>query len=175
TDFDQIHRFEPYADDAGVRSEFRDIKRENKRRLAKVIAKSTGVLVDPESMFDVHIKRFHEYKRQLLNLLRITADYLRITEDGETLTTPATYIFAGKSAPAYLAATQIIKLINNVARTVNADKRVRDQIKIVFIPDYRVSLAEVIIPAADLSEQISTAGLEASGTGNMKLAMNGAL
>ena len=175
TDFDQIHRFEPYADDVGVRSEFRDIKRENKRRLAKVIAKSTGVLVDPESMFDVHIKRFHEYKRQLLNLLRITADYLRITEDGETLTTPATYIFAGKSAPAYLAATQIIKLINNVARTVNADKRVRDQIKIVFIPDYRVSLAEVIIPAADLSEQISTAGMEASGTGNMKLAMNGAL
>jgi starch phosphorylase len=175
TDFDQIHRFESKADDPGVRAEFRDIKRENKQRLAKVIAQTTGVLVDPDSMFDVHIKRFHEYKRQLLNLLRITYDYLRVTEDGETLSTSATYIFAGKSAPAYLAATQIIKLINNVARTINADKRLRDQIKIAFIPDYRVSLAETIIPAADLSEQISTAGMEASGTGNMKLSMNGAL
>jgi starch phosphorylase len=175
TDFDQIHRFEPYANDAAIRSEFREIKRDNKQRLAKIVAQTSGVLVDPESMFDVQIKRFHEYKRQLLNLLRITYDYLRITEDGETLTTPATYVFAGKSAPAYLAATQIIKLINNVARTINADKRVRDQIKIAFVPDYRVSLAEIIIPAADLSEQISTAGMEASGTGNMKLAMNGAL
>ena len=175
TDFDQIHRFEAYANDAAIRSEFREIKRDNKQRLAKVIAQTSGVLVDPESMFDVQIKRFHEYKRQLLNLLRITYDYLRITEDGETLTTPATYVFAGKSAPAYLAATQIIKLINNVARTIDADKRVRDQIKIAFVPDYRVSLAEIIIPAADLSEQISTAGMEASGTGNMKLAMNGAL
>ena len=174
-DFDQIHRFEPFAGEAGIRSEFREIKRDNKQRLAKVIAQTSGVLVDPESMFDVQIKRFHEYKRQLLNLLRITYDYLRITEDGETLTTPATYVFAGKSAPAYLAATQIIKLINNVARTINADKRVRDQIKIAFVPDYRVSLAEIILPAADLSEQISTAGMEASGTGNMKLSMNGAL
>jgi starch phosphorylase len=175
TDFDQIRHFEPAADDADVRAEFRSVKRENKQRLAKVIAETSGVLVDPDSMFDVHIKRFHEYKRQLLNLLRITYDYLRVTEDGETLTTPATYIFAGKSAPAYVAATQIIKLINNVARTVNADKRVKDQIRIAFIPDYRVSLAETIIPAADLSEQTSTAGMEASGTGNMKLAMNGAL
>ena len=175
TDFDQIHRFEPNANDSAIRSEFREIKRDNKQRLAKVIAQTSGVLVDPESMFDVQIKRFHEYKRQLLNLVRITYDYLRITEDGETLTAPATYVFAGKSAPAYLAATQIIKLINNVARMINADKRVRDQIKIAFVPDYRVSLAEIIIPAADLSEQISTAGMEASGTGNMKLAMNGAL
>ena len=175
TDFDQIHRFESHVDDSQIRAEFREIKRDNKQRLAKVIAQTTGVLVDPDSMFDVQIKRFHEYKRQLLNLLRITYDYLRVTEDGETLSAPATYIFAGKSAPAYLAATQIIKLINNVARTVNADKRIRDQIKVAFIPDYRVSLAEIIIPAADLSEQISTAGMEASGTGNMKLAMNGAL
>jgi glycogen phosphorylase len=175
TDFDQIRHFEPSAKETELRAEFRSVKRDNKQRLAKVIAQTTGVLVDPDSMFDVHIKRFHEYKRQLLNLLRITHDYLRITDDGETLTTPATYIFAGKSAPAYVAATQIIKLINNVARTVNADKRVRDQIRIAFIPDYRVSLAEIIIPAADLSEQISTAGMEASGTGNMKLAMNGAL
>ena len=175
TDFDQIRHFEPAANDPEVRAEFRSVKRENKQRLAKVIAQTSGVLVDPDSMFDVHIKRFHEYKRQLLNLLRITYDYLRVTEDGEPLTTPATYIFAGKSAPAYVAATQIIKLINNVARTVNADKRVKDLIRIAFIPDYRVSLAEIIIPAADLSEQISTAGMEASGTGNMKLAMNGAL
>jgi starch phosphorylase len=174
-DFDQIHQFERVAEDMAVRADFREIKRDNKQRLAKVIAQSTGVLVDPDSMFDVHIKRFHEYKRQLLNLLRITYDYLRVTEDGETLTTPATYIFSGKSAPAYLAATQIIKLINNVARTINADKRVNEQMKVAFIPDYRVSLAEIIIPAADLSEQISTAGMEASGTGNMKLAMNGAL
>jgi starch phosphorylase len=174
-DFGQVQRFESAAEDTAVRAEFREIKRDNKQRLAKVIAQTTETLVDPDSMFDVHIKRFHEYKRQLLNLLRITYDYLRITEDGETLPTPATYIFAGKSAPAYLAATQIIKLINNVARTINQDKRVRDQIKIAFIPDYRVSLAEIIIPAADLSEQISTAGMEASGTGNMKLAMNGAL
>ena len=175
TDFGQIRHFETAAEDAGLRAEFRSVKRDNKQRLAKVIAETSGVLVDPDSMFDVHIKRFHEYKRQLLNLLRITYDYLRVTEDGETLTAPATYIFAGKSAPAYVAATQIIKLINNVARTVNADKRVKDQIRIAFIPDYRVSLAEIIIPAAELSEQISTAGMEASGTGNMKLAMNGAL
>jgi len=175
TDFDQIRHFEAAADDAGLRADFRSVKRDNKQRLARVIAQTTGVLVDPDSMFDVHIKRFHEYKRQLLNLLRVTYDYLRIVEDGETLATPATYIFSGKSAPAYVAATQIIKLINNVGRVVNADKRVRDQIRIAFIPDYRVSLAEVIIPAADLSEQISTAGMEASGTGNMKLAMNGAL
>ena len=174
-DFDRVRPFERLAEEGAARAEFRDIKRENKQRLAKLIQQTTGVLVNPHSMFDVQIKRFHEYKRQLLNLLRITYDYLRITEDGETLTTPATYIFAGKSAPAYIAATQIIKLINSVARTVNADKRVRDQIKIAFVPDYRVSLAEIIIPAADLSEQISTAGMEASGTGNMKLAMNGAL
>jgi len=174
-DFDQVRGFERFADDPMVRSEFGDIKRENKQRLAKLIRQTTGVVANPDSMFDVQIKRFHEYKRQLLNLLRITYDYLRITEDNETLTTPATYIFAGKSAPAYIAATQIIKLINSVARTVNADKRVRDQIKIAFVPDYRVSLAEIIIPAADVSEQISTAGMEASGTGNMKLAMNGAL
>ena len=175
TDFDQIRHFEGTIDDPGIRAHFRAVKRDNKQRLAKVIVQTTGVLVDPDSMFDVHIKRFHEYKRQLLNLLRLTYDYLRVVEDGETLATPATYIFAGKSAPAYVAATQIIKLINNVARMVNADKRVRDQIRSAFIPDYRVSLAEMIIPAADLSEQISTAGMEASGTGNMKLAMNGAL
>jgi starch phosphorylase len=140
-----------------------------------VIQATTGVMVDSTSMFDVQIKRIHEYKRQLLNVMRIIHDYLRIVEDGEDLPVARTCVFAGKAAPGYWAAKQIIKLINNVAQVVNNDPRVRDRIKVAFVPDYRVSLAEVIIPAADLSEQISTAGMEASGTGNMKLAMNGAL
>jgi starch phosphorylase len=139
------------------------------------VLRTTGTVIDPHSMFDVQIKRIHEYKRQLLNVMRIIHEYLRVVEDGAELAPPRTYIFAGKAAPGYWAAKQIIKLINNVAQTVNADPRLKGSMKVVFVPDYRVSLAEVIIPAADLSQQISTAGMEASGTGNMKLAMNGAL
>ncbi len=126
-------------------------------------------------MFDVQIKRIHEYKRQLLNVLRVMYDYLSIVEDGEAPKTPRTVLFAGKAAPGYWAAKQIIKLIHNVAAVVNKDPRANQFLRIAFLPDYRVSLAESIIPAANLSQQISTAGMEASGTGNMKLMMNGAI
>src|SRR5438270_12906163 len=156
-------------------AEILEIKRENKQKLAREVWKTTAVRIDPGSMFDVQVKRIHEYKRQLLNVMRIIHEYLAVVEDGVELKVPRTYIFAGKAAPGYWAAKQIIKLINNVAQVVNADPRVKERIKVVFVPNYRVSLAELIMPAADLSEQISTAGMEASGTGNMKLAMNGAL
>jgi starch phosphorylase len=175
TDLEELRKLEQYADSAEFQQRFADVKYGNKVRLAKVIQEQAGVMVDPDSMFDVQIKRIHEYKRQLLNVLRIIGDYLRIVEDGQELAVPRTVLFAGKAAPGYWAAKQIIKLIHNVAEVVNHDPRVKDRLKIAFLPDYRVSLAEVIIPAADLSEQISTAGMEASGTGNMKLMMNGAL
>ncbi len=132
-------------------------------------------MVDPDSIFDVQIKRIHEYKRQLLAVMHVIHDYLRIVDHGEMPVVGRTYVFAGKAAPGYWAAKQIIKLIHNVADVVNNDERVKDAIKVTFLPDYRVSLATLIIPGADLSEQISTAGMEASGTGNMKLSMNGAL
>ena len=175
TDLYKLKALEPYADDAGFRTDFMDVKRRNKEALAGLIQKMTRVAVSPESLFDVQIKRIHEYKRQLLNIMHIIHQYFSIVEDGMELTVPRTYVFAGKAAPGYWAAKQIIKLINNVAAVINADPNVKDQIKVVFMPDYRVTLAEKIIPAADLSEQISTAGKEASGTGNMKLALNGAL
>jgi starch phosphorylase len=170
-----LKQLEPYAEDAGFQQEFMRVKRLNKERLAMVIKDTTGVSVLPESMFDIHIKRIHEYKRQSLNVLHIIHMYLSVLEGRQTLEVPRTFIFAGKAAPEYWAAKQIIKMIHNVAQVINNDPRLEDQMKVVFLPNYRVSLAEVIIPAADLSEQISTAGMEASGTGNMKFVLNGAL
>ncbi len=174
-DIDKLKTLEPYADDKAFQKEFLKIKRANKEKLANVILNTARVKVSPESLFSIQAKRIHEYKRQLLNVLHVIHQYLCLIEDGQKPLVPRTYIFAGKAAPGYWAAKQIIKLINSVGTVVNNDPRVEDWIKVVFIPDYRVSLAEKIIPAADLSEQISTAGKEASGTGNMKFALNGAL
>jgi starch phosphorylase len=175
TDLERVREIEKLSTDAAFQSEFQQVKRRNKERLAREVLRTTAIGIDPDSMFDVQVKRIHEYKRQLLNVMRIIHEYLSLVDDGREPRTRRTYIFAGKAAPGYWAAKQIIKLINNVAQVVNEDPRVKDCMKVVFVPDYRVSLAEVIIPAADLSQQISTAGMEASGTGNMKLAMNGAL
>jgi len=175
TDLHKLRDLEPFAEEEDFREAFKQVKRQNKQRLAGMIHDLSGVSVDPDSMFDAQIKRIHEYKRQTLNVMGIVHDYLGIVERGEMPLVPRTYIFAGKAAPGYWAAKQIIKLIHSVAEVVNNDERTRDMMKVAFLPDYRVSLAQLIIPAADLSEQISMAGMEASGTGNMKLAMNGAL
>lgn len=175
TDLERLRALEPFVDDAAFCQEFMAIKRVNKERLGRVIQHTNHLSVSPDSIFDIQVKRFHEYKRQLLNIMHVIHQYFTIVEDGKTLAAPRTYVIAGKAAPGYFMAKLIIKLINNVADVVNHDAAVRDQMKVVFLPDYRVSLAEKIIPAADLSEQISTAGKEASGTGNMKFAMNGAL
>lgn len=175
TDLQQLRALEPYAENAEFQHQFRQVKQINKLRLAHLIRETTEMLVPPDSLFDVQVKRIHEYKRQLLNVLHIIYNYLRLVEDREYPTVPRTFVFAGKAAPGYWAAKNIIKLINNVANVINHDRRARDYLHVVFLPDYRVSLAEVIIPGADLSEQISTAGMEASGTGCMKFAMNGAL
>ncbi len=175
TDLTKLKKLEEFADDKKFIQAFRDVKIENKQRLAKIILKTTGIVVDPESMFIVHAKRIHEYKRQLMTILQVIGDYLDIIKDNVKPACKKTYIFAGKAAPSYNFAKLIIKLINNVAEVVNKDPRVNDMLKVVFMPDYKVSLAEVLIPAANLSVQSSTAGFEASGTGNMKFALNGAL
>jgi glycogen phosphorylase len=172
---DELEQLRPLATDPEFVKAFQDAKAQNKRRLAERIAAETGVIVNPTSMFDVQIKRMHEYKRQLLNVLHVVTRYQQILAHPNTDWVPRTVVFAGKAASAYFMAKLVIKLINDVARVVNHDKRIGDKLKVVFIPNYRVSLAEVIIPAADLSEQISTAGTEASGTGNMKFGLNGAL
>lgn len=172
-DLTQIKKIAPLAQDAEFRKAFAAVKKANKMRLAQKIEHLTGVVLNPNSLFDVQIKRIHEYKRQLLNVLHVITLYNRIRR-GETIT-PRTVIFGGKAAPGYWIAKQIIHLINDVASIVNHDAKVGDQLKVVFYPNYEVSAAEILFPGSDLSEQISTAGTEASGTGNMKMALNGAL
>ncbi len=172
---EQIADLREAADDPVFALHFRAAKLVNKQRLASWVQDKLGIAIDPTSLFDVHVKRIHEYKRQLLNVLHVITRYNRILANPDAGWVPRTVIFAGKAASAYHMAKQIIKLINDVATTINNDARVGDKLKVVFIPNYSVSLAEIIMPAADLSEQISTAGTEASGTGNMKFALNGAL
>jgi glycogen phosphorylase len=175
TDLAQLRRLEPFADDASFRERFQTVKRFNKQALARHIANTLGIAVSPESLFDVQVKRLHEYKRQLLFVLYIIVLYNRLKTDPALGISPRTFLIGGKAAPGYAMAKLVIKLIHQVAEVINRDAEVGDKLKVVFLPNYRVSLAERIIPAADLSEQISLAGTEASGTGNMKLQLNGAL
>jgi starch phosphorylase len=174
-DLEELARLTGAAEDAEFRRQFRGIKRTNKQRLADEVMRRCGVEIGIDMLFDVQVKRIHEYKRQLLNLLYVVTRYQRILDNPRASIVPRAVIFAGKAAPGYAMAKAIVKLINNVARTIDSDESVRDKLRVAFLPDYDISLAQKIMPAADLSQQISTAGMEASGTGNMKLALNGAL
>ena len=175
TDLEELRKLERFADDSAFRESFRAAKRQNKQALARIIAGTLGVAVSPESLFDVQVKRLHEYKRQLLLVLFIIVLYNRLKSDPALDIVPRTFIIGGKAAPGYAMAKLIIKLIHQVAGVINSDAQVNEKMKVVFLPNYRVSLAEKIIPAANLSEQISLAGTEASGTGNMKFQLNGAV
>jgi starch phosphorylase len=174
-DLDKLRRLEPMVEDAELRTEWRAIRQHNKLQLAAYIHERLGIAIDPESMFDVLVKRLHEYKRQHLQILHILTLYKRIQRDPDRMVVPRTFLFGGKAAPGYRMAKLIIKLIHSVGEAINSDPLVRGRLKVVFLPDYSVKLGQRVYPAADLSEQISLAGKEASGTGNMKFAMNGAI
>jgi len=174
-DLTDLSKLKAFTEDNGFRDDFRRAKRDAKRQFCDWLLWSTGQTVDPESIFDCQVKRIHEYKRQFLNALRIVVVYNRLRQDPGLNLYPRTFFFAGKAAPAYRLAKVIIKFINNLAATIDSDPTVRGRLKVVFLPDYCVSLAEHLIPASDVSNQISTAGYEASGTSNMKFMMNGAL
>jgi len=171
----ELRGLESSAEDAAFKKEWQRIKKENKQELAFLIQERTGISVDPDSLFDIQVKRLHEYKRQHLNVLHIITLYNRIKNDPKGTVIPRTFVFGGKAAPGYFMAKLIIKLINGVGEVLNRDPDVAGRLRVVFFPDFNVKNAKYIYPAADLSEQISTAGKEASGTGNMKFSMNGAL
>jgi glycogen phosphorylase len=175
TDLSKLRKLAEYADDDAFQSRWRNIKQANKERLAAQIEQATGIIVDPRALFDIQVKRIHEYKRQHLNALYIVTLYQRLRRDPQMSMTPRCFVFGGKAAPGYMMAKLIIRLINGIAEAVNNDPLVNGRLKVVFFPDFNVKNANFIYPAADLSEQISTAGKEASGTGNMKFMMNGAL
>jgi len=175
THLDELEKLRPLADDAGFRTAVRQARREAKLRFVDWLRGATGEVLQPDTIFDTQIKRIHEYKRQLLNALHVAVLYHRLRSGAEPNPVPRTFIFAGKAAPAYRFAKLVIKFISNLGRVIAADPAARDRLRVVFVPDYRVSVAERLIPASDVSEQISTAGYEASGTGNMKFMMNGAL
>jgi starch phosphorylase len=175
TDLGELNKLKPLADDQGIRNGFRKAKREAKSQFAAWLKSKFGQEVNPDSIFDCQIKRIHEYKRQLLNALRVVVLYNRVRKNPNLEMAPRTFFFAGKAAPAYQLAKLIIKFIENLAGTIDADPAARDRLRVLFLPEYDVSLAERLIPASDVSNQISTAGYEASGTSNMKFMMNGAL
>ncbi|MCH2267525.1 MAG: glycogen/starch/alpha-glucan family phosphorylase, partial [SAR324 cluster bacterium] len=175
TDLQKLRKLEPFADDPEFQEAWRSVKRIKKEQLANWLKQTSGVIIDPESLFDVQIKRIHEYKRQLLNILHVIYLYNKILEHPELPFVPRTILLAGKAAPGYYMAKLIINLANDVARVINSDPAVQGRLNLVFVPNYNVSVAEKIIPATDISQHISTAGTEASGTGNMKFILNGAL